>query len=99
MRKRADSDTIKTVSDTTRILKKLEDNRDRFRSTGWPFDRFPFGLWFRGQTRKNGELEPRVFRTISPATSRDQNTNCTRHDETNLYVHAKLSMFAIFVDL
>lgn len=91
MNTRDDSDTIKTVSDATRILNKLEKNKDGFLSTGWPFDRFPFGLWFRGQVRrKNRGLEPRVFRRFDRVTPGNKVIEQTRHDETNLYVHSKL---------
>lgn len=88
---RKDTDKIETISDAVRILNKLEENQDGFISTGWPFDRFPFGLWFRGQPFKaNNLLEPRVFRTIKRATSGNKKVRITRHDETNLYVHIKL---------
>jgi hypothetical protein len=91
MNHRDDSDKIKTISDATRILKKLEENKDRFLSTGWPFDRFPFGLWFRGQSvRENRLLEPCAFRTINRTVCGSKDTHKTRHDETNLYVHIKL---------
>src|ERR1044071_6593927 len=91
MNSRDDSDKIETISDATRILKKLEKNQDRFLSTGWPFDRFPFGLWFRGQSfRENSLLEPCAFRPINRTVSGSNEIYSTRHDETNLYVHTKL---------
>lgn len=91
MSSRNDTDEIKSISDTVRILNKLEENSDGFLSTGWPFDRFPFGLWFRGQTiRKGGRLEPCVFRQFKRPASSGKKSSVTRHDETNLYVHVKL---------
>ncbi len=91
MNVRDDTDKIEAISDVTRILNKLEKNEDHFLSTGWPFDRFPFGLWFRGQSfRGDRLLEPCVFRTIKRPSSRNKEIHVTRHDETNLYVHIKL---------
>jgi hypothetical protein len=91
MKKRNNTDTIKKVSDAIRILNKLEKNEDHFLSSGWPFNRFPFGLWFRGQSiREDNLLEPCAFRPINRTTSESQELYVTRHDETNLYVHAKL---------
>jgi FRG domain len=88
---RNDKDEIRNIADAIRIMDKLRENADGFLSTGWPFDKFPFGLWFRGQRIEGDrQLEPHVFRKILRFDSKEQAVGTTRHDETNLYVHIKL---------
>ena len=52
-------------------------------------DKFPFGLWFRGQSRRR-PLEPHVFRKIPSDASGEERGRFKVYDETNLYEHLKL---------
>lgn len=78
---------IESINDAIEIVKGLSDSE--FVADGWPFHKFPFGLWFRGQSRRR-PLEPHVFRKITPDASEEERTKFKVYDETNLYEHLKL---------
>lgn len=80
-------DIIKSINDAIEIVKGLSGSR--FIVDGWPFHKFPFGLWFRGQSRRR-PLEPHVFRKITSDASEEERTQFKVYDETNLYEHLKL---------
>ena len=81
-------DNIDSISKALELVKALRESD--FVLGDWPFHRFPFGLWFRGQSQRKLPLEPCVFRK-KQADQSDRNANHFRHhDETNLYAHLKV---------
>lgn len=72
---------IETIQDAIKKVKKLE--HDKFVKDEWTFHKFPFGIWFRGQSRRK-LLEPHVFRKLPP---NDAEKKEKVFDETNLYAH------------
>lgn len=58
-------DKITSVSQAIMVLKKLQKSNDigqkENEEKGY---KFPFGIFFRGQTNKNWELIPGIFRPI-----------------------------------
>src|ERR1700682_4199127 len=78
-----DKEVITKVSDALIVLNSLEDF---FGKDEWPFHEFPFGLWFRGHSKKGCELEPRAFREQLPEDANSKGL----WDETNVYEVFKL---------
>src|ERR1043165_4964686 len=78
---------INSINDASEMVKGLSDSE--FIADHWPFHKFPFGLWFRGQSRRR-PLEPHVFREITLDASEEERTQFKVYDETNLYEHLKL---------
>ena len=61
--------------------------RKFFDKSEWTPHKFPFGLWFRGHSRRGLGLEPRAFRRCLPPP-RHKTPGCW--DETNVHEHLKL---------
>lgn len=80
-----ETDEIRTLSDAVKKLDWLKN--EFFDETEWTPHKFPFGLWFRGHSRRGQELEPRAFRRCLPPPH-DKEVGCW--DETNVYEHLKL---------
>src|SRR6185436_18889350 len=79
---------IKSIADAIRIIKRL--SKTKFVSDGWPFHKFAFGIWFRGQAEIGLQLEPHVFREIRIKGSKRSKAKVIHYDETNLFEHLKL---------
>jgi hypothetical protein len=80
-------DEIESINKAIEIVKGLSGSE--FVVDGWPFHKFPFGLWFRGQSCRK-PLEPHVFRKIPSDASEEGQNQFKVYDETNLYEHLKL---------
>jgi hypothetical protein len=78
-------DAIRSLAAAIRTLDSLE--KTFFDEAEWTPHKFPFGLWFRGHSRRRLELEPRAFRQCLPPPH-DNSRGCW--DETNVYDHLKL---------
>lgn len=78
---------IESISGAIEVVKDLSGSE--FVTDGWPFHKFPFGLWFRGQSHRK-PLEPHVFRKIAADASEEESNQFKLYDETNLYEHLKL---------
>jgi len=79
--------TIESLSQVVELVRTLR--RDPFveRQDGWPFHRFPFGLWFRGQPHLGWRLLPRVHRDDRLVRGDLQGGGW---DETNIFEHLKV---------
>ena len=77
-------DSLPRVVETVRALRE-----DKFvkRRDGWPYHKFPFGLWFRGQPRLNLPLLPRVHRAKRIIHGLEE---IGLWDETNIFEHLKV---------
>jgi len=76
--------TIRSLSDAVDKLDWLA--RNFFDEAEWTPHKFPFGLWFRGHSRRGMELPPRAFRRCLPPPH-DNRRGCW--GETNVYEHLK----------
>lgn len=78
--------SIRSISHAVDIVRALRS--DPFVTTGrWRLHRFPFGIWFRGQSRRGLPLIPRVHRTERVLHGREQ---LGAWDETNLFEHLRV---------
>lgn len=80
------STTIGSISDAVELVRALRS--DPFVTTGrWKLHRFPFGIWFRGHSRIDLPLVPRVHRAARGVGAAEQPG---AWDETNLFEHLKV---------
>jgi FRG domain len=80
--------TIESIGDAIRVIGELEKSPFcKIPKRPGPSDRFPFGVWFRGQGNAAWKLDPKVFR-------RHEIPGKPGHyyDETNLYIHSRLRL-------
>ena len=80
-----DTDEIQSLPKAIQKLRWLE--KYFFDESEWTPHKFPFGLWFRGHSRRGLELQPRAFRRCLQAPNENEQ-GCW--DETNVYEHLKL---------
>jgi len=81
------NDVISSVADVVDVVRRLRDEAFVKRQDGWPFHKFPFGIWFRGQSRVNWPLLPRVHRDERMTGGKPQTG---AWDETNIFEHLKV---------
>lgn len=75
---------IDSLSRVVSIVRALREDPFVDRFDGWPFHKFPFGLWFRGHSRAGLPLVPRVHR------DNRGNGEGGNWDETNIFEHLKV---------
>lgn len=96
MSKPINDDIIESISIAVEKIKILK--HDKFAEDNWSFHKFPFWLWFRGQSVAGRLLTPHVFRMIEVKESDEMLktshlSNPTRGDiwdESNLFEHLRL---------
>ena len=77
---------IASISDAVEVVRTLERDVSAV-PHGWPFHKFPFGLWFRGQSQPELPLIPRVHRR-ERVIKGEVTPGCW--DETNIFEHLKV---------
>jgi hypothetical protein len=94
--KSMNDDTIESISIAVEKIKLLK--HDKFAEDNWSFHKFPFWLWFRGQSVAGRLLTPHVFRKIEVEEADEilkvaPLSNPARGniwDESNLFEHLRL---------
>ncbi|HEX2059357.1 MAG TPA: FRG domain-containing protein [Thermoanaerobaculia bacterium] len=79
--------TIDSIAKAVDIVRDLRRDSMVTRPKGWPFHKFPFGVWFRGQPQLGLPLVPRVHRDHRIV---DGKTRFGGWDETNIFEHLKV---------
>ncbi len=87
---------IRSVSDAIDILREIETAGDLYVEGEAEIHKFPFGLWFRGHSRRIEDPEPRVYRRRLSEVERaivpidDSGDGEGGWEETNVYDHLRL---------